>query len=47
MIEKIEEKEHKTFEIFGMDIFLILVPVGIVISGIIMKKKGKMRIKNN
>lgn len=43
---KTEEKKGRIFEVFGMDVFLILVPAAIAISGVIMKKKGKMRIKN-
>lgn len=44
---RIEAKQNKTFDVFGIDIFLILVPAGIIISGIAMKKKGKMSMRNN
>ncbi len=37
--------KKKIFEVFGIDLFLIIVPLAIVTSGIVIKKKGLMKLK--
>ena len=42
----IVHEEKAAFEIFGIDVFLLLVPSAIITSGIVMKKTGRMKIKS-
>ncbi len=41
------ESDEKLFEVFGVDVFLLIVPLAIIASGVVIKKKGLMKINNN